>query len=64
MVPAQVMGKLADSGTIEVGKRGDLIVLDANPLDDVSNTRRIYRVITGSRIFDPAPLWQSVGFRP
>jgi imidazolonepropionase-like amidohydrolase len=64
VVPAQVMGKSADSGTIEVGKRGDLIVLDGNPLDDVANTRRIHRVVTGGRVFDPAPLWQSVGFRP
>jgi imidazolonepropionase-like amidohydrolase len=64
VVPAQVMGKASDSGTIEVGKRGDLIVLDGNPLDDISNTRRIHRVITGGRVFDPAPLWQSVGFKP
>jgi imidazolonepropionase-like amidohydrolase len=64
VVPAQVMGKFSDSGTIEAGKRGDLIVLDGNPLDDVANTRRIYRVITGGRVFDPAPLWQSVGFKP
>ncbi len=64
VVPARVMGKTSDSGTIEVGKRGDLIVLDGNPLDDMRNTRRIYRVITGGRVFDPAPLWQSVGFRP
>ncbi len=64
VVPAQVMGKSGDTGTIEVGKRGDLIVLDGNPLDDVSNTRRIQRVITGGRVFDPAPLWQSVGFKP
>ena len=64
VVPAQVMGKASDSGTIEVGKRGDLIVLDGNPLDVISNTRRIHRVITGGRVFDPAPLWQSVGFKP
>src|SRR5262249_24452210 len=53
VVPAQVMGKSADSCTIEVGKRGDLIVLNANPLDDVANTRRLYRVVTGGRVFDP-----------
>jgi imidazolonepropionase-like amidohydrolase len=64
IVPARAMKMDADSGTIEPGKRGDLIVLDGNPLDDVHNTRRIYRVITGGRVFDPAPLWQSVGFRP
>ncbi|HKF68662.1 MAG TPA: amidohydrolase family protein [Vicinamibacterales bacterium] len=62
VVPARVMGKESDSGTIQPGKRGDLVVLDGNPLDDIHNTRRIYRVITGGRVFDPAPLWESVGF--
>jgi imidazolonepropionase-like amidohydrolase len=64
VVPARVMKKLGDSGTIERGKRGDLIVLDGDPLADVRNTRRIYRVITNGRVFDPAALWRSVGFQP
>jgi imidazolonepropionase-like amidohydrolase len=64
IVPARAMRAESDSGTIEAGKRGDLIVLDGNPLDDIHNTRRIFRVVTGGRVFDPAPLWQSVGFRP
>jgi len=62
VVPARVMGKESDSGTIQPGKRGDLVILDGNPLDDIHNTRRIYRVITSGRVFDPAPLWESVGF--
>jgi imidazolonepropionase-like amidohydrolase len=62
VVPARVMGKELDGGTIQPGRRGDLILLDGNPLDDIHNTRRINRVITGGRVFDPAPLWQSVGF--
>jgi imidazolonepropionase-like amidohydrolase len=64
IVPARAMKTEGNSGTIERGKRGDLIVLDGNPLDDIRNTRRIHRVITGGRVFDPAPLWQSVGFTP
>jgi imidazolonepropionase-like amidohydrolase len=64
VVPARVMKKIGDSGTIEKGKRGDLIVLDGDPLADVRNTRRIYRVITNGRVFDPASLWRSVGFQP
>jgi imidazolonepropionase-like amidohydrolase len=64
IVPARVMKKDSDSGTIEAGKRGDLIVLDGNPLSDVRNTRRIYRVITNGRVFEPASLWRSVGFQP
>jgi hypothetical protein len=46
IVPATAMKTASDSGTIESGKLGDLIVLDGNPLDDIHNTRRIYRVIT------------------
>jgi imidazolonepropionase-like amidohydrolase len=64
IVPARVMKKESDSGTIEKGKRGDVILLDGNPLDDIRNTRRIHRVITNGRVFDPAPLWRSVGFQP
>ena len=37
--------RLADTGTLEAGKSGDFIVLDANPLDDITNTRRISSVI-------------------
>ena len=64
IVAARAMKKDGEAGTLERGKRGDLVVLDGNPLEDVRNTRRIYRVITNGRIFDPAPLWRSVGFQP
>jgi len=35
---------MTDAGTIEQSKRADFIVLDANPLDDITNTRRISSV--------------------
>ena len=55
MTPAQVILastrnaaeflRIADAGTLEAGKSADLLVLDANPLDDITNTRRIAMVI-------------------
>jgi imidazolonepropionase-like amidohydrolase len=37
--------QIADTGTLQAGKSADFIVLDANPLDDITNTRRISAVI-------------------
>jgi len=47
--PAEFLG-LHDLGTVEVGKRADLILLSANPLDDIHNTSRIDAVILAGRL--------------
>ncbi|HJS52316.1 MAG TPA: amidohydrolase family protein, partial [Pyrinomonadaceae bacterium] len=47
--PAQFLGELNSSGTIEKGKLADLILLDANPLTDIKNTTRINAVIQNGR---------------
>lgn len=43
----------ADTGVIAVGKQGDLMVLDANPLENIKNTRRIYAVYLAGRPITP-----------
>jgi cytosine/adenosine deaminase-related metal-dependent hydrolase len=50
--PAAYLGSLDSLGTIEPGKIADLVLLDANPLRDIHNTRRISTVIANGRVFD------------
>jgi imidazolonepropionase-like amidohydrolase len=49
--PAELLG-LNDMGTLATGKRADFIVLDANPLDDIRNTRKISSVYLDGAKFD------------
>jgi len=44
--------KLADEGALAAGKRANFMVLDANPLDDITNTRRIAAVYVNGREVD------------
>ena len=64
IVPARAMGLEKDSGTIEKGKRGDLILINGNPLEDIHNTRNVEYVITNGTMYHTAELWKSVGFKP
>jgi len=62
--PARALGVEKESGSLEPGKRGDVLLLDADPLADIHNTRKIWRTVAAGAVYDPAPLWQSVGFTP
>src|ERR1700677_4661652 len=54
--PAKFMNRLADLGTVERGKLADLVLLDANPLDDIANTQRIRAVVLAGRYLDRTEL--------
>ncbi|HEV2689464.1 MAG TPA: amidohydrolase family protein [Bryobacteraceae bacterium] len=64
IAPARAMKLDRDTGTVEAGKRADLILVDANPLESISNIRKVRTVFANGRMLDPAPLWRSVGFTP
>lgn len=54
--PAELLGATDSLGTIGAGKLADLVLLEANPLEDIANTRRIHAVIANGRTFDRAAL--------
>ncbi len=54
--PARFLHATDSLGTVAVGKRADLLVLDADPLADIANTKAIRLVIADGRLFDRARL--------
>jgi len=64
IVPARVMGMDKEVGTIEAGKRADLVVIHGNPLEDIRNTRNVEYVVTNGTMYNAGELWKSVGFKP
>ncbi len=54
--PAKFLGLAEESGSIAVGQRADLVLLDADPLGDISNVRRIRAVVLAGRLLRRADL--------
>jgi N-acyl-D-aspartate/D-glutamate deacylase len=52
----EFLGTTKDSGTIASGKYADLVLLDANPLEDIHNTQRIRAVVVHGQILERAAL--------
>ncbi len=48
--PAEFLGRLVTEGTVRVGKRANLVLLDADPITDVANTRRVAAVVLRGKL--------------
>ena len=59
-LPAEFLGKTKDFGTVEVGKVADLVLLDADPMENISHTRKIRAVILGGKYLDVVKMRDSM----
>ena len=50
--PAKYLNALETQGTVDIGKVADLVLLNANPLDNITNTQKIEAVLANGRYFD------------
>lgn len=62
IVPAHVMKLEKESGSLEVGKRADLVLVEGDPLMNISDIRRVVSVVKDGRMYDSKQLAHSVGF--
>ena len=54
--PAEYLGRSGELGTVSAGAVADLLLLNANPLEDIANTRAIEAVILGGQVQDRSAL--------
>ncbi len=64
LVPARVMKKDKDLGTIAPGKLADVILVDGDPTADIHAIRRVVLTVKDGTVYDPAKLWPEVGVKP
>ncbi len=64
IMPAKAMRVDKEVGTLEVGKRADLVVLGANPLENIRNIRDTRWVVANGRMYDCNVLWRAAGYGP
>ncbi len=57
---ALAMRRENEIGAIEVGRRADLVIVDADPTMDIENASRIHRVVKDGRVYDPDALVRSI----
>src|SRR5262249_59388148 len=61
IVPAKVSGRERNIGSIEVGKLADIVILDADPLESISNIRKTRYVVAMERCLTAPPFGAASG---
>ena len=64
LTPAMVMGVNKDRGVIAPGKFADLVFVKGDPTKNISDIRKITKVIKAGKIYDPAAIEKSLGIQP
>ncbi|MGB5404118.1 MAG: amidohydrolase family protein, partial [Robiginitalea sp.] len=63
LTAAEVTGYGEQLGSIEAGKWADLILIDGNPLNDISDIRRVTLTIKDGKIYTSKELYEAIGVR-
>ena len=53
LIPAKIVDKESEFGTVSIGKKANLVLLDANPIENIDNVTKINRVINNGIVFNP-----------
>ena len=61
LVPAQVLNRERDLGTIEPGKLADFIIVDGDPTKNISDIRKVVTVVKDGKVFDPKAIYRELG---
>ncbi len=61
---AKIAGRAERLGTIEVGRLADLILVDGDPLTDISDIRNVVLTVKDGTIYHPAEMYQAIGVTP
>ncbi|MCI0517025.1 MAG: amidohydrolase family protein, partial [Woeseiaceae bacterium] len=61
---ATLVGAANRTGSITAGKDADLVLLDGNPLEDISAVRRALAVVKSGYLYRPDDLYRAVGVKP
>ena len=64
LTPTEVMGVTRDLGSIAPGRYADMVLIDGDPLKDITDTRKIDLVFKGGKRYEPKALEAAIGIAP